>query len=151
MQQPIDPITPRSLSRTHVLWSFAGLLLVFAVVACAGAGAGSTPTPVPTARPTPTPVTATVETPEDAATLVIASDPRFAGATELNPDLIGASRWWVATPLAGGGYTIEMTVGWGDCMAGCIERHVWTYEVKPDGTLTLVDETGDEVPVDLPA
>jgi hypothetical protein len=92
-----------------------------------------------------------VTSPEDAAALVIATDPRFAGAMQLRPDVIGATKWWVATPLAGGGYTIEVTVGWGDCPAGCIERHVWTHEVKPDGSVKLVGETGDEVPVDLPA
>jgi hypothetical protein len=151
MRRPSDSPLPASLTRTHALWSFAGLLLVLAIVACAGAGAGPSPTPVPSLRPTPTPVGATVATPQDAATLVIASDPRFAGTTELNPDIIGASRWWTASPLAGGGYTIELTIGWGDCMAGCIERHVWTYEVRPDGTVTKVGETGDEVPADLPA
>ena len=46
--------------------------------------------------------------------------------------------------------TIEITVGWGDCMAGCIERHVWTYEVSPDGTVELIAEQGDPVPADLP-
>lgn len=82
---------------------------------------------------------------------VIATNPMFAGIGPLQPDTIGASRWYVATPLAGGGHTIEITIGWGDCMAGCIERHVWTYEVKPDGTVTLKSETGEPVPSDLPA
>jgi hypothetical protein len=92
----------------------------------------------------------TVATPGDAASIVIASNPMFAGAIELTPDVIGASRYWEAQPLDGGGYRIVLTVGWGDCPAGCIEKHVWTYDVGPDGQLTLVGETGDEVPSDLP-
>jgi hypothetical protein len=82
---------------------------------------------------------------------VIASDPRFAGTIELTPDIIGASRWWTAEPLPGGGYRIELTIGWGDCPAGCIDRHVWTYEVTPEGAVELVGETGDPVPSELPA
>ncbi|MEO6714598.1 MAG: hypothetical protein ABIM89_14350 [Mycobacteriales bacterium] len=92
-----------------------------------------------------------VTTPAEAAALVIASNPLFAGAVELSSDLIGASKWWVATPRAGGGFTIVMTVGWGDCPAGCINRHVWTYEGKADGALYLVTETGDPLASDLPA
>lgn len=91
-----------------------------------------------------------VLTPADAAALVIAADQRFAGAIELTPDVIGASRWWTAMPLEGGGYRIELTMGWGDCPAGCINRHTWTFEVAPDGRLTPKGETGDPVPVPLP-
>ncbi|NJD27591.1 MAG: hypothetical protein FIA92_04770 [Chloroflexi bacterium] len=89
--------------------------------------------------------------PQEAAALVIATNPLFAGAMELNPDLVGQSTWWTSSSLPDGGYRIEMTVGWGDCPAGCINRHVWTFDVVPDGTVTLVEETGDEVPPSLPA
>ena len=123
--------------------------LLLVVLAACNAGAAA-PTPEPTLRPTPTPIAATVTSPEDAATLVIATDPRFSGAIQLRPDLIGASKYWEAEPLAAGGYRIKLTLGWGDCPAGCIERHVWTYDVGPTGGLTLVSETGDEVPADLP-
>jgi hypothetical protein len=128
----------------------AASLLVAALAACSAAGAPS-PTPVPTARPTPTPIVARVSSPADAAALVIATNPMFTGTMELRPDVIGASRWWTATPLASGGYRVELTVGWGDCMAGCIERHVWTFDVDASGGVKLVSETGDPVPSDLPA
>jgi hypothetical protein len=82
---------------------------------------------------------------------VIATDPRFSGAIQLTPDIIGASKWWVATPIDDGGYRIELTVGWGDCQAGCISKHTWTYEVTQDGGVELVSESGDEVPPELPA
>jgi hypothetical protein len=139
----------RSPARTG-LRSSAALLVVLAtaVAACGGAAAPS-PSPAPTVRPTPTPIAAPVTTPAEAAAVVIATNEIFEGAMALTPDVIGASKWWIATPLAGGGYTIELTVGWGDCPAGCIERHVWTFEVAANGAVRLVSESGDELPTDL--
>ena len=128
----------------------AASLLVVALAACSAAGAPP-PTPVPSVRPTPTSIVARVASPADAAALVTATNPMFTGTMELRPDVIGASRWWTATPLASGGYRVELTVGWGDCMAGCIERHVWTFDVDASGGVQLVSETGDPVPSDLPA
>ena len=89
-------------------------------------------------------------TPEEAAALVIARDARFAGAQPFNPEVIGASKWWTSEPLTDGGYRITLVVGWGDCMAGCINKHTWLHDVKPDGTVTLVSEEGDPVPAALP-
>ena len=120
------------------------------LVAACGPAASPAPTPSPSVRPTPIPITAPVGSPEEAAALAIATNRLFAGAIPLSPDLIGASKWWTATPLAGGGYTIELTVGWGDCPAGCIDRHVWTFEVRADGTVRLVKESGKPVPANLP-
>jgi hypothetical protein len=137
-------------ARRSRLAPLAAALLGAALAAC-GAASAPTATPAPTIRPTPTPIAVTVDTPADAAALVIATNPMFAGTMELRPDVIGASRWWTAEPLASGGYRVELTVGWGDCMAGCIERHVWTFEVDPSGAVELVSETGDPVPSDLPA
>lgn len=136
----------RPASRTALL---AGLFCTAVLVACSG-GAAPSASPPPSARPTPTPIAAPVTTPAEAAALVIATNPLFTGAVQLSSDLIGASKWWVATPIAGGGFTISLTVGWGDCPAGCISRHVWTYEVKPGGALSLVTETGDPVPAVVP-
>jgi hypothetical protein len=126
-----------------------GLLTTILLAACGGTSTPS-PSPEPTPRPTPTPIAAPVSTPEDAAALVIATNPRFAGTMPLTPDVIGASQWWTATPLPGGGYTIELTMGWGDCQAGCIERHVWTFEVDEHGAVELISETGDPIPSSLP-
>ena len=125
-------------------------VLVTSVAAC-GAGAASIPSPAPTVRPTPSLIVARVATRGDAAALVIATNPMFAGAKELRPDVIGASRWWTAQPLASGGYRVQLTVGWGDCPAGCIDHHVWTFDVDASGTLKLVGESGHPVPSDLPA
>jgi len=134
-------------------------LVVAASLAFAGCAAGggqspassgpasSGPAPTPTApAPTPTPIAADVAGPADAAALVIATDPRFAGAIELTPDIIGASKWWEAEALDDGAYRITLTIGWGDCPAGCINRHTWIFEVTAVGQVTLIEESGDAVP-----
>jgi hypothetical protein len=132
---------------------FAAVLpaaLCAAMLAACGPADAPSPSPAPSVRPTPTPIAAPVTTPADAAARVIATDALFKDAIELTPDIIGASKWWTATPGARGGYTIVLTVGWGDCPAGCSSRHVWTFDVKADGTLALVSETGEPVPSVLP-
>lgn len=137
----------------HLPSSLAALplvLLTTAVLAACGPAGAPSPSPAPSARPTPTPIVAPASTPEEAAALVIATDSRFAGTLPLTPGVIGASKWWTATPLAGGGFEIEITMGWGDCPAGCIERHVWTFEVDESGAVELIEETGDPVPDPLP-
>ena len=115
------------------------------VLVLAGCTNGASPMPS-TPGPTATPIVVPVTTAEVAATLVIATDPRFAGAIRLTPELIGASRWWESSPLAGGGYTITLTLGWGDCPAGCIARHVWVFTVTGDGVVTRMGESGDPIP-----
>ena len=133
-------------------------LVLGTAAACGGSAGAPSGAPTPTVRPTPTavveaptptPVTVVVGSPADAATLVIATNPLFTGTTPRDEGMIGQSKWWVATPLSEGRFRIDVTIGWGDCMAGCIDRHVWTYEVWPDGTLELVSETGPEVPPDV--
>jgi hypothetical protein len=90
-----------------------------------------------------------VTTPDEAAQHVIALDPRFAGLQAKNPDLIGGCCFYEATPTADG-FQVVVELGWGDCPAGCISRHRWTYKVGPDGTTTLLSETGDPVPSGFP-
>jgi hypothetical protein len=143
------PTQPSPIARLRS-GGLAAISLIVLLAAC-GPAASTAPTAPPSARPTPTPIVAPVGTPEQAAAVVIASNPLFAGAIQLTPDVIGGSKWWTATPLAGGGYTIELTVGWGDCPAGCINRHAWTFDVQPDGSVKLVKESGEPVPADLPA
>jgi hypothetical protein len=138
--------------RRHRSWPLRLLAATLAFTAVGGCAAGgSSPSPALTSQPTPTPITVTVSNAADAAAIVIASDPRFAGTMEQRPDVIGASRWWTAKSLPGGGYRIELTIGWGDCPSGCINRHVWTFDVDASGGLTPVNESGDPVPSTLPA
>ena len=90
-----------------------------------------------------------VGTPADAAARVITSNARFAGVLPLLPDLIGQAAWYEAwdTP---DGYTVKITLGWGDCQSGCIDRHTFRFEVARDGTFGPPLEEGDPLSDDLP-
>lgn len=115
------------------------LLTSLLVLAACSAAAGPSPSP------SPSPSVTAVTSPEQAAARVKAEYPEFAGLTPPNPDLIGACCWYEATAVEGG-YQVVVTVGWGDCPAGCIDRHVWTFAVAPDGTVGLIGEEGPAVP-----
>jgi hypothetical protein len=112
------------------------------------------PTLAPTAAPTPGPTggggPVTVTSAAQAAALVFASDERWAQMTPLRPDFIGQSTWFEAFDN-GGSYSVNITVGAGDCEAGCIEHHTWQYSVDGSGTVALTGETGDDVQPPLPA
>jgi hypothetical protein len=91
-----------------------------------------------------------ITSPDEAAQLVLALDPHFTGLKPKNPDLIGECCFYEATTTADG-YQVNVELGWGDCPAGCINRHRWSYTVSRDGTTTLVSETGEPVPSAFPA
>ncbi len=42
--------------------------------------------------------------------------------------------------------SIEYSVGWGDCPAGCIHRRYWLFNVKFDGAVSFVRSYGDVLP-----
>ena len=131
--------------RPALLLPLAALLLA----ACGPGGGAGNESPSP--QPTPTPIGSAVANLDEAAAIVIASDPRFSGVMKYDPNLIGASAWWEGEATANG-FAIKITIGWGDCPAGCIHRHVWSYSVTPDGHATLDSETGDPLPTgSLPA
>ena len=116
------------------------IVAAVAVAACASSGAASPAGPARSAPPSG-PAAPTVASAEDAAALVVASDVRFEGAIALDPEMIGASKWWEASANDDGSYTVKVTIGWGDCPAGCINQHTWTYRVGRDGALALLDWT----------
>jgi len=120
-----------------------GAILVTLLAACgSNGGSGS---PELSSAPTPTPIASPVSSVDEAARMVVGSDPRFAGVRKLDPNLIGAWAWWEGQAIPTG-FEVKITLGWGDCPAGCINKHVWTYDVTPDGSLTLVSESGDPLP-----
>jgi hypothetical protein len=82
---------------------------------------------------------------EQAAALVLAQNPAFAGIVAKDPDLIGQGSWYEVTPIDGG-WQVLVEIGWGDCQSGCIDRHDWTYVVSPDGRVGLIREEGPAVP-----
>lgn len=123
--------------------------LILVLVACAS-GAGSTAPPSaapPTALPSGTSVTIT--TPEEAAARVAEFVPSLAGIGPQDPNVIGGCCYWEATPTDRG-FRVAFEVGWGDCPAGCIEGHRWTYDVSSDGNVQLVEESGPPVPAGVP-
>jgi hypothetical protein len=138
--------------------SATALLLITLLVACSPAAsasptpAGSQPpgteapmaTPIASPSPTDPGTTDVVTSPAQAAAVVFAANPMFSGIMPLQPDLIGQSAWYEASEN-GEGYSVLVTVGSGDCMAGCINRRTWTFAVARDGTVELLSEEGDEV------
>lgn len=130
-------------SRRHVLVfaAFVGLALA---AACTPAGTASS-SPSSSAVPSAAPSTTSVLTPQQAAALVLASDSRFAGIGQKNPNSIGGCCFYEVAP-AGDGFRVTVEIGWGDCPAGCINKHHWFYTVAKDGTVTFNREDGPAVP-----
>jgi len=126
--------------------------IVLAVAACTSAGVGPTATAPTTGSPPAPPPSTTppvpITTPDEAARLVLASDPRFAGIGPYDPAAIGQAAWYEAN-AEGDRFRVVVRIGWGDCPAGCIDEHRWTYEVTRDGTIRLVEETGPSLPPGL--
>jgi hypothetical protein len=87
-----------------------------------------------------------VTAPDQAAALVIASDPRFIGVRKQDPDTIGGCCFYLASARGDGGFDVSIEIGWGDCPAGCINRHHWFYTVLSDGKVTLDREDGPPIP-----
>lgn len=125
-------------------------LLAMACTSTAAVPSGPAASPSPSATPAPSASPATsVDSPAAAAALVLGSDPRFAGIGPLLPDVIGQSAWYESFATAEG-FEVTVRIGWGDCPAGCINHHDWRFGVARNGDLSLIDETGDPLPDDLP-
>jgi hypothetical protein len=102
--------------------------LALGLTACGGAPAASGPTAAAAA-----------------ARLALAQQARFAGIGQLDPNLIGQAAWYEVTGTDDG-WQVMIRIGWGDCPAGCINEHRWTYAVGRDGSVELVGEVGDPLP-----
>jgi hypothetical protein len=122
--------------------SFAAAALL--LVGCAGAPA-TPPPPAGSVTPAPTTIASVV----DAAARVQEVHPELATIAPKDPNLIGGCCFWEGSQ-AGDGYTVRFEVGWGDCPAGCIDRHAWTFAVSTDGAVELIDEQGPPVPDGVP-
>ncbi len=99
--------------------------------------------PSPTPPPGSSPAPLTVESPAQAAALVLESDPRFLGIGPPLVELVGQCCWYQAHEAVEH-YLVTVEIGWGDCPSGCIESHRWLYRVDLDGTLSLLEQGGDE-------
>jgi hypothetical protein len=127
--------------------TLAVLAISLVLAGCAGsasspAGPGESPAPSPATSPA-----GPVTTEAEAVAAVVAQEPRLTGITAKDPDMIGQSSFYEVTPASGvGAFVVNVTVGWGDCPAGCMAEHTWSYAVAPDGTVTVLKETGGPVP-----
>jgi hypothetical protein len=128
-REPLSGFARRqSMTRTAILSAtLAGLLLLGA---CAPAGPGASVGP---------------RSADEAVALVLAHEERFAGIRPYDPGLIGQAAWYEVAEAADG-WRVVIRIGWGDCPAGCISEHRWTYAVGGDGGVSLLGETGDPLP-----
>ena len=117
------------MDRMRLILAVMGTSLVLAVAACSPTASGS-------------PLTA-----DQAAALVLESNPRFTGIAPRDPNLIGQAAWYEVGATADG-WQVEVRMGWADCPAGCIFQHVWLYAVAADGAVTLIEESGDRLPAE---
>jgi len=113
----------RSPGRLAVV--LAGVLLV--LVACAGGGSGH------------------LMSADQAVRLALSQQERFAGIAARDDSVIGQAAWYQVA-ASGGGWDVLIRIGWGDCPAGCINEHRWTYHVSGHGTIALIHDTGDPLP-----
>ncbi len=121
------------------------ILLIAVLVAACSAPAGGSPFPATQAPPATPTALASALTAADAAALVVAGDPRFAGIGPRDAGMVGQGSWYEVEP-SGSGWSVTVQIGWGDCPAGCISRHTWTFAVTAAGAASLVSETGDALP-----
>jgi hypothetical protein len=131
--------------RRHLRSLALPIVIPLLLAACA-ASVGSTTQPTPVVSGIPIPVGSAAA----AAARVVAAYPQFAGIGPLNNDAIGQCCWYDAVD-APGAYQVTIHVGWGDCPAGCIDKHEWVFTVSPaDGAISLVAEKGSPVPAGVP-
>jgi hypothetical protein len=127
----------------------AAVLLAF--VACTSSVPPSPSPSAPVTTPAPS-LSLPISTAADAMAAVVAADPRFADIPPRRLDLIGQSTWWEARPASGvGAFVVQVVVGWGDCQAGCIDSHSWTFAVTPDGGVRQLSEDGPPIPAGVMA
>ncbi len=125
----------------------ATLLIASACGSAADSPPGSPVASSPAVSPGPSAtIILPITTPDEAAALVIGSDPRFSGIPKEDPSLIGVCCFYQATARGDGSFQVAVQIGWGDCPAGCINRHNWLFTVTADGTVSLGRETGPAVP-----
>ena len=92
--------------------------------------------------PSVTPITSA-----EAVDLVLQQNPLFAATAQRDPEVIGQADWYEVHETAEG-WQVEIRMGWGDCPAGCINEHRWTYAVSSTGDVDLVEESGDPLPAE---
>ena len=80
-----------------------------------------------------------------ATRLALAQQVRFAGIGPYDEHAIGQAAWYQVADVEDG-WQVVIRIGWGDCPAGCINEHRWTYAVGRDASVELIREEGDALP-----
>jgi hypothetical protein len=84
---------------------------------------------------------------DEAMAAVRARSPLFDGIERKDPNLIGQGSWWDAK-AGTDSWLVTVQVGWGDCQAGCIDRHTWTFDVAA-GAAAFASEEGTPLANDV--
>jgi len=127
MELPVRCLRPGDMRRP-IRPALTALILILGLAACAASPGASGPTDAAAA-----------------ARLALAQQARFAGIGPLDDTLIGQAAWYVTTDTEDG-WQVVIRIGWGDCPAGCINEHRWTYAVGRDASVELIHEEGDALP-----
>jgi carboxypeptidase family protein len=128
----------RSLPLRAVRLALLGFALAVWAAGCGSASPGTSAT------------STLITSPAAAVAAVMARNPGFAGIRPADPNAIGQCCSYRAT-ASGSDFVVEIEVGWGDCQAGCINRHHWSYTVTRTAVVILAHEDGPPVPAGLPA
>jgi hypothetical protein len=131
-----------------VLWlavAFAALLL--------GAAAASAATASALVQPRVA-VNPPIDSGAEAHAAVLALDTPFDAFAPIESAMIGANATYEVKGSEGGdaAWIVIYTYGWGDCPAGCIDRHSWAFQVDSrTGVATYDSQMGPSLPTDAPA
>lgn len=68
------------------------------------------------------------------------------GVVSAEPDGVAGDGNDIRAAALGPGWRLEFSVGFGDCPAGCISRHIWTFRVDGDGAVTFLGSEGPPPP-----
>jgi hypothetical protein len=71
------------------------------------------------------------------------------GVQEAYPGGLVSGRNGISATLGDDFVELRYSFGYGDCPAGCIHRHYWTFRVYEDGRVTFEGESGDPIPDDV--
>jgi hypothetical protein len=126
--------------RNRLATTMGVVAIALVIAACGSTGATG---PAPSAAPS-----SGVTNADEAMAAVRARSPLFDGIERRDPNRIGQGSWWDA-PQGIDSYPIDVEVGWGDCQAGCINRHTWHWDVDHDGSIIGVSEEGPPLPDDV--
>src|SRR4051794_4978055 len=138
----------RPPSLVHPLAFISLVVIAVALGGCEGADARHGAEPPASGNPASS--GAVIVTSGDAAAArVLTQLGRWPGLGPFDPQRIGQCCGYRVAPSADG-WTVTIQVGWDASPAGCINRHEWRFDVRPDGTIVDQGETGPRVPAGLP-